>query len=143
MFLERTLQLIEERNLSKNRLLLDLDLSKNSFINWEKRGSSPSADTVQKIASYFNVSVDYLLGKTDDPRTSAQILKDSVNNQKARLVEHGGDGVQFIDKITREEYERYFPQSAKKCILSNGAETIELTKDEYDKLKSILFTIRK
>ena len=66
IFVERTLNLIKKDNITKNKLLIDLNLSKNSFIDWEKRGSSPCADTVVKIADYFNVSTDYLLGRTDD-----------------------------------------------------------------------------
>ena len=30
-------------------------------------GSSPSVDKIYKIADYFDVSVDYLLGRTDNP----------------------------------------------------------------------------
>ena len=53
IFVERTLNLIKKDNITKNKLLIDLNLSKNSFVDWEKR-------------DYFNVSTDYLLGRTDD-----------------------------------------------------------------------------
>ena len=66
MFLERTLELIEKKNISKNKLLTDLGLGKNSFVNWSERGTVPSAETIEKIADYFGVTTDYLLGRTDD-----------------------------------------------------------------------------
>lgn len=66
MFLERTLELIERKNISKNKLLTDLKLSKNSFVDWKNRGTVPSAETIEKIADYFGVTTDYLLGRTDD-----------------------------------------------------------------------------
>ena len=66
-FLERTLYLIEKNGITKNKLLLDLQLGKNSFVNWESRGTIPTGDTISKIADYFQVSADYLLGRTDDP----------------------------------------------------------------------------
>ena len=66
MFLERTLELIEKKNISKNKLLTDLKLSKNSFVDWQNRGTIPSAETIEKIADYFGVTTDYLLGRTDD-----------------------------------------------------------------------------
>lgn len=65
MFIERTLELIKEKQISKNKLLTDLNLSKNSFVDWQNRGTIPSAETVIKIADYFDVSVDYLLGRVN------------------------------------------------------------------------------
>jgi transcriptional regulator with XRE-family HTH domain len=35
--------------------------------NWNKRGSAPQADKLLAIAQYFNVTVDYLVGLSDDP----------------------------------------------------------------------------
>ena len=63
-FVERTLELIKKNNITKNKMLTDLKLGKNSFVNWQERGTIPSGDVLQKIADYFNVSVDYLLGTT-------------------------------------------------------------------------------
>lgn len=67
MFLERTLDLIQKKGITKNKLLTDLHLSKNSFLNWSERGNIPSAEVVQKIADYLDVPLDYLMGRTDDP----------------------------------------------------------------------------
>lgn len=67
-FLERILNLIENNNITKNKLLTDLKLSKNSFVDWANRGTIPSGDVLSKIADYFSVSVDYLLGRTDNPK---------------------------------------------------------------------------
>lgn len=62
-FIERILNLVEQQGISKNKLLTDLKLSKNSFVNWEERNTIPGGDTLLKIADYFNCSVDYLLGR--------------------------------------------------------------------------------
>ena len=40
-----------------------LDFSAGSLRNWNK--STPSGDKIQKVADYFDVSTDYLLGRTD------------------------------------------------------------------------------
>lgn len=66
------LQLIEERimsiankmELSKNKLLMNAHLGKSFFDNM-KKGRVPSVDKIHIIADYLNVSVDYLLGRTD------------------------------------------------------------------------------
>ena len=65
-FVEITLTLCKEKGISKNKLLLDLGLNKNSFVNWQTRGSIPNAETLSRIADYFGVTSDYLLGKTDE-----------------------------------------------------------------------------
>ena len=74
---DKILLLINDKGISKNKMLTDLGLSKNSFVNWEKRGTSPSGETLSKIAAYFKVSTDYLLGNdtsgSKDPATDEEI----------------------------------------------------------------------
>ena len=74
---ERILDLIEKKGTTKNKVLMDLGLSKNSFVSWQSRGTSPQGDTLKKFANYFNVSTDYLLGNNTstvkDPATDDQI----------------------------------------------------------------------
>lgn len=62
IFLENVLLLLQQKGVSKNKMLTDLKLGKNSFVNWENRGTIPGGDTLHKISEYFNVSTDYLLG---------------------------------------------------------------------------------
>lgn len=66
MFLQRVLELIDDKGITRNKFLIELNLSKNSFVAWENRGTIPSGGIVAKIADYFNVSTDYLLGRTDE-----------------------------------------------------------------------------
>lgn len=85
-FSKRVIQLIENKNITKNKLLIELGLSKNSFVVWGK-GAMPNSDAVIRIAEYFNVSTDYLLGKTDDPSPTSdkeytEIEKDLVTNYR-------------------------------------------------------------
>lgn len=48
-------------------MLTELGLNKNLISTMQARGSMPKADNLAKIADYLEVSVDYLLGRTDDP----------------------------------------------------------------------------
>ena len=41
-----------------------IGISNGQIRRWDK--TSPNSDTLKKVADYFNVSVDYLLGRTDD-----------------------------------------------------------------------------
>lgn len=72
-FLDTVLSLLNKKGVSKNKMLTDLDLGKNSFVNWENRGTIPGGGTLNKIADYFGVSTDYLLGKESSPASSTDM----------------------------------------------------------------------
>jgi len=64
---ERIRELAKKNGVSVNKMLVsDLKLSKSVVDNMLK-GSVPSADKLEAIARYLDVSTDYLLGRTDDP----------------------------------------------------------------------------
>ena len=60
---ERVHELAERQGLSDFDLSLKLGLSRNAVYSWQK--SSPKTETLEKVAEFFNVSADYLLGRTD------------------------------------------------------------------------------
>ena len=53
------------KGISIKQLLIDVDLGKNTMSNFKT--SMPKADNLAKIADYLDCSVDYLLGRTDNP----------------------------------------------------------------------------
>ena len=57
--------LCEKQGISLNTLEEKLGLGKNSLYGLKR--NQPSAERLQQIADYFNVSTDYLLGRTDNP----------------------------------------------------------------------------
>ena len=57
--------LCEKQGISLNTLEKKLELGKNSLYGLKR--NQPSAERLQQIADYFNVSTDYLLGRTDNP----------------------------------------------------------------------------
>lgn len=61
--LQRIRDLAALRGISLAELERQTKLSSGSITKWDK--SSPSADKLDKIASFFDVSVDYLLGRTN------------------------------------------------------------------------------
>lgn len=67
------------RELSMEMLALDLNtkyalrINKGTISRWESGESDPSISYVVKLADYFNVSVDYLIGLTD-VQTPARLL---------------------------------------------------------------------
>ena len=61
MFWKRFVALCNDKGISPNGVCSELGLSNATATKW-KNGSAPRATTVRKIADYFGVSVDYLLG---------------------------------------------------------------------------------
>lgn len=62
---ERYLQLLNEKKLKNIDVARATGIPASTFSDWKKGKSSPKIEKLQKIADYFNVSLDYLLGKTD------------------------------------------------------------------------------
>ncbi|MSD84593.1 helix-turn-helix domain-containing protein [Lactobacillus curvatus] len=60
---DRVKELADKQKISITRLEENLDFGKNYLYKWKK--SSPNSETLQKVADYFQVSTDYLLGRTD------------------------------------------------------------------------------
>lgn len=61
-FIDVLNQLLIDKGVSRNKFCADIGIGKNSVANWEGRGNAPDGETLIKIAHYFNVSTDYLLG---------------------------------------------------------------------------------
>lgn len=65
IFAERLLDLRKEKNISQATLAKFLDVSDAVICYWETDRSEPTAPNLVKIADFFDVSVDYLLGRSD------------------------------------------------------------------------------
>ena len=66
MFTDRLLELLKERGLKQKDLIEAIGIGKNQILYWKKNGVVPNKVTQKAIADYLNVSVEYLLGQTDD-----------------------------------------------------------------------------
>lgn len=64
---ERLLELRKDAELTQDELAAILNINKHSISSYERDKSEPPDAIKIAIAQYFNVSVDYLLGVTDDP----------------------------------------------------------------------------
>lgn len=62
----RLKKLRKMRNISQLKLALDLDMNQNSISRYENCEREADYKTLIKFADYFNVSLDYLLGRTDE-----------------------------------------------------------------------------
>ena len=97
MFIETLKGLMSEKKVTTNKMLTDLGLGKNSMVNWTKRGTIPNGETLQKLADYFNVSVDYLIGKEKKLPISGELseelsrfiqLLSKMNSEQKKFLLH-------------------------------------------------------
>lgn len=63
MFITVLEELIRQKGITSAKTLSDLDMNKSSVLNWKTRGTIPGGDVLIKLADYFAVPVDYLLGR--------------------------------------------------------------------------------
>ena len=76
----------KSRNLSQVDVARELGVSKQSVSNWENDNILPSIDMLIKIARFFSVSTDYLLGREEKPMTGIRLL--DVTGLTATQISH-------------------------------------------------------
>ena len=64
---ERLVLLQQERHINKKDIAEAVGLSLMGYYRYEKGQREPTASTIVKLCDFFNVSADYLLGRTDEP----------------------------------------------------------------------------
>lgn len=65
-------KLLMERGVTAYKVAKATGISTGSMTDWKKGRSAPKVDKLQKIADYFGVSVDYLLGNESKEKTPAE-----------------------------------------------------------------------
>lgn len=61
----RLKELRRKRKISQVKLALDLNMNQNSISRYENLEREADYDTLIRLADYFDVSIDYLLGRSD------------------------------------------------------------------------------
>lgn len=85
------------QNIPLSEMLEQCNLSKGFIYDVEKRDRTPSIDKITAIAEYFGVSVDYLLGRTDNPKVQTNNNNNSINNTNTTV---NGTQSDSIDETT-------------------------------------------
>lgn len=73
--MKRLRELRMQNGMSQKEFADIFHASQNTISQWENGTRKPSYEVAEEIASFFGVSVDYLLGNTDEPRTLDQQLE--------------------------------------------------------------------
>lgn len=82
IFARRLTQLRKSKGLTQQQLAEKLGTSRSNIGNYEIGKAPPRDGTKRAIADYFGVTIDYLLGHSDDPSPK---LKENVLDFRAQL----------------------------------------------------------
>ena len=63
MKLDTICALFESSDLPLTKLEVEIGLVRGTVNHWKHRGSKPAIDALEKIADYFNVTIDHLMGR--------------------------------------------------------------------------------
>jgi transcriptional regulator with XRE-family HTH domain len=77
MFPHRLRELRLEKKRTQKEMAAFLDITRQGYGNYENGVTEPDQKTLNRLADYFEVSVDYLLGRAEEPQ--AQSLEDDFD----------------------------------------------------------------
>ncbi|WP_049512372.1 helix-turn-helix domain-containing protein [Streptococcus anginosus] len=94
---EKIKELCQQRGISINYLEETLGYSRNTI--YSMKSKKPNAERLQEIADYFNVSTDYLLGRTDNPAIARKPQTDiDLDDLDGRIMLFDGKPLTDDDK---------------------------------------------
>ncbi|MFS9132290.1 helix-turn-helix transcriptional regulator [Streptococcus infantis] len=104
---EKIKELAKKRGKSLGQVEEDLGYGRNTL--YKIKNSTPNAERIAEIANYFNVSTDYLLGRTDNPNISSDLVTTAdgrtvdLSNLRERVVLFDGKPLsdEDVDKIAQ------------------------------------------
>ena len=128
MFYDRFLDLCNTKNVKPSRVAIDAGFNKGSVSVWKKKyekgeDTQPTPEILSKIADYFNVSIDYLLEKTD-----IKAKKELTTNDSDKLDDNL---VAILNQLSPDSLEKVciYSQSLLDASISKPVCKIDLHED--------------
>nr|DAD82267.1 MAG TPA: repressor protein [Siphoviridae sp. ct47J5] len=89
MFYDLYNELCQKKGVSCSRAAKEIGLSNSTVTKWKNTGATPSGDTLSKVAAYFGVSVNNLIGEQKGPAAQG----DGVTDDDIKFALFGGGPV--------------------------------------------------
>lgn len=106
MIIERLKKLRKEGKLTQKDIATFLNISQPAYQQFESGKKKMNLETLEKLADYFNVSTDYLLGKTDFPDIDLEV---DIDNAIDNSVAYDGTPITDNDReIIKDFLKEYF-----------------------------------
>ncbi|MCL2198284.1 MAG: LexA family transcriptional regulator [Defluviitaleaceae bacterium] len=108
MIAERLRILRKEKNMSKRDLVSKLPLNYSTYANYESGFREPNSEVLQLLARHYNVSLDYLLGVSENRKKADEIaiLNEEENNHIKKYRQLDTHGREVVDLVLNKEVER-------------------------------------
>ncbi|WP_018249756.1 helix-turn-helix domain-containing protein [Orenia marismortui] len=132
MFKKRIRQLRKENKLTQQQLADKIGVGRATIAGYETKGKEPGYDTLTKLAEIFDVSVDYLLGRTDIKKAVPSSPKIPDDVQKLLSDEEN----RFIaDLLQKEEIQMYLREArgASKEDLATAIRVLKAVREGKEK----------
>lgn len=115
---ERFEQLLKERGISAYRVAKDTKITTSLFSQWKSGKNQPKTSTLQKVADYFGVSLDWLLGNTDikhlpNENNVVIVEKDDFSAHEKNFIEMYRQLPKEFQKLLDENLKAYYNISLK------------------------------
>ena len=101
-------KLRKENHITQAELANILNLDASSISKYEKAGVLPAADVLSKVAKYFDVSTDYLLGLSENEKEPTPEEWDSLSDMQKEIIALMGNMSQEQQKDLLEHAEYQF-----------------------------------
>ena len=118
---DRIKLLRKQQGLTQTELGKKIGISQTAVISYEKNVNVPPVDRLSKMADIFDVSVDYMLGKTDDRTTAKKCDVHTkvidLEDELSSLILHLNEGdILFRGKEIDDTTRTILMKSLKKCM---------------------------
>lgn len=87
MFSKRLIQLRKEKGLLQGELAKVLNIEQAAVSHWENGRRTPDNDMLMTLANYFDVSTDYLLGRSENRNPSNGLYTKTITDEDGYSIE--------------------------------------------------------
>jgi transcriptional regulator with XRE-family HTH domain len=133
MFSKRLKELRNQKGIYQKELAEVLGVSRPTITQYEQGKRNPDTDMLNKIADYFEVSVDYLLGRTNKKNEMAKLEKIAPKGTLELLNE---EELEFLLEIANDNQRQVLLRESRGLTDSDLAKAIKIIKafaEEEDK----------
>lgn len=94
---DRMIALRKERGLSTIELAKTIGVAQQTITKWENGQANPSRDKVSKLSDFFDTSMDYLMGNSDEKNSDKKLQEISTKRNRINLLVDLNNKLNFLD----------------------------------------------
>lgn len=98
---ERFEELCNKKNVTAYKVCKETGIQTSTISSWKKGRYIPKREKMSKIASYFDVTVEYLMGEDEEPSEPTNIISDGQKNESV-ISDEEIDLLKLFRKLNEE-----------------------------------------